>query len=464
MSSSATTSLVEPSDPIRRPWDWWRDRIIYLAGFAFLAIMAVEFKQHLADADSPRCFLIAGRHMLAGEAIHRPTETYSYPPASAFLMLPLCRLPQGPMLGIWYALNAVAMAVLFRSAWQLAGGPAFVGMSTRWHGVFWLGAVLLAGRFLLAPLENLQTDLMMAALVTCGCCRIWERHELSGGLLIGTAAAMKCTPLLFIPYLLLRRNWIGAGALVAAAIFWNFIPDLVFPQTSGHSYLVDWAGTYLSFAGKSAPGVWHSDLLLNQSLGGALNRWIRLGLGVPVLDAHLSGRELPLVAVTWLKRATYGGGLLLLAITAIRGGKWFQRLPTRTVKPGPEAAWGQLQFGVEVSSIVCLMLLLSPMSGKAHFAILLPVCLLVARRVIEQPRGVDLSLLAVLVVCGPLSSKSLVGAAAGQLGLIWGTPTLFCLGSLICLWRMLRAIRSATSTESIPVISEHQSLPRAAAA
>lgn len=449
--------------PVPYSKDWWRDRVVYLAGFVFLVVMAAEFRTHLEESDSPRCFLIAGRHMLACEAIHRPTETYTYPPATAFLVLPLCRLPQAAVLSVWYVLNAAAMALLFQSAWQLAGGPAFVGMSQRWHGVFWLGAVLLAGRFLLAPIENLQTDLILAALVMCGCCRLWEGRELAGGMLIGTAAAMKCTPLLFIPYLLLRRRWSGATALLASAVLWNLLPDLFFPQSNGHSYVGDWMGTYLNYAGQAAPGVWHSDLLLNQSLGGTFNRWLRLALGMPVIDAHLIGRELPVQAVKWLKIGTYATGLLLLATTAIRGGKWFQRLPEKDATEGSELHWNQLQHGVEVSAIVCLMLLLSPMSSKAHFAILLLPCLMIARRVIERPHGFELSLLGFLILWGPLGSKSLLGNQAGQWCLIWGTPVLFVFGGLVFMWRLLGEIRNSAEEARVLRVPERQSLPRAAA-
>ena len=418
---------------------WWRDRVVFLAGVVVLLIMAGIFSTHGEGSDAPRCFLIAGRHMLQREAIHRLTETYSYPPATAFLLLPICRMPQTSLLVTWYLLNALAIASLFHSAWKLAGGPKLIGMENRWHGVFWLGAVLLMGRFFLAPLENMQSDIIVAAMVLGGCRLIWSGRDVTGGSLIGTAAAMKCTPLLFVPYLILRRRWGAAAGVLVAAALWNVLPDLLLPQSNGHSYLGDWAHTYLSFAGKSAPGVWHSDLLLNQSLGGACNRWLRLGLGLPVLDAHMSGRELPLSAVGWLKWGTYGMSALLLGTTVFCGGKWLRRLPNISALERAPLPWHQLHFSVEVAAVLALMLLLSPMSGKAHFVSLLLPCLLIARWIIERPGWVTGALLAVLVVCGPLGSKSLLGTAWGQHCLIWGTPTLFALGTLVFCWRILRA-------------------------
>ena len=239
---------------------------------------------------------------------------------------------------------------------------------------------------------------------------------------------------------------------MGAAILWNVLPDLVFPQANGNSYLGDWGRMYLSFAGKSAPGVWHSDLLLNQSLGGTLNRWCRLALGIPVLDAHMSGRELPGGAIVWLKRGTYAAALLLLAVTAFRGGRFFQRLPKRDSKAAGEPGWNQLQHGLEVSAILCLMLLLSPMSGKAHFVILLLPCLLIAKRVIERPGIVELALLGVLMLCGPVGSKSLLGGSVGQQFLIWGTPTIFVLVNLMFMWRLIGASPKVV-TEDVPLVA-----------
>ena len=76
---------------------------------------------------------------------------------------------------------------------------------------FWFFLALLGGRYLLSPLENQSHDLMVMVCILGGVLLGGRGREFGGGLLLGLAAAMKATPLLFLPVLVWQRRWRATG-------------------------------------------------------------------------------------------------------------------------------------------------------------------------------------------------------------------------------------------------------------
>ncbi|HEV3005353.1 MAG TPA: glycosyltransferase family 87 protein, partial [Pirellulales bacterium] len=400
------------------------------------------------------CYVRAGERMLAGEVIHRlEPSAYAYPPLMAMCAVPFSCLSPRWSLAVWYAINGAAMLVVLHSAWRLAGSPALSGSHGRPAALFGLAA-LLSFRFLAAPLENQQFDVVIAALLLVGCRRLSHGRELSAALWLGAAAAMKCTPLLFAPYLAWRGRIQAACLLVLVAVALNRLPDYVFrqgrgvverrhdiAQPLGGTYLGDWMATFLSKVGRDAPGAWESDLLLNQSLSGLVNRLVQAGF--PLSTAHLPSAqaELAPASVRAIRLLVYGLSLVLVGATAFRLGPP-GRLP-RTVDPSTPRpqSWHDERIGVEAAMLFCLMLLLSPMSSKSHYVVLVLPILFYARAVVERPRGVFRWLLVPLVVLGPLTSKGLTGKLVGDLTLCWGFPTQFSLVLLVVMWALASSTR-----------------------
>ncbi len=246
---------------------------------------------------------------------------------------------------------------------------------------------------------------------------------------------MKCTPLLFAPYLLWRRKPGAALLLVGVAVGLNVLPDLLLPQADGGSYLVDWVRFVRNELGSSAPGTWRSDMLLNQSLAGFFNRLARFGL--PLSTAALQAGPVAAWTIPWLRLATYGSGLLMLGISAWRLGRpWHAPQIVSRREPLPIDAT-RLRVGWEASVVLCLMLLLSPMSSKAHYVVLFLPCLMLARQLVEQPSASLRVIHLLLLVCGPLTLKALTGKPLGDLTLAWGLPTFFVLVAWFGAWSAL---------------------------
>jgi hypothetical protein len=433
-----------------------RDYAPWLAAAVFFAAMFWPFMRRGEDGEWRRCFLRAAYRLQAREIIHRPDEpnTYAYPPAMAMLAVPLAQLPFNCSLAAWYAVNVAAMSCAVACAWRLVGEASLARLTRSSSQVFWLG-LFLASRFLVAPLENQQFDVVITAFLFAGCLALGRGRYLLAAVWLGMAAAMKCTPLLFAPYLIWRGKLRSAALVLLVAALVNCLPDYFWPRADGGSYLGDWVGTFLVKVGRDAPGVWDSDIILNQSLSGLINRFVQAG--IPLSTAQLPSvlAKLSTTTTTAIRLLTYGVSLALVMITAWRFGRPGQSVILRPSRGEALAAWANTQTAVEGSAIICLMLLLSPMSSKAHYVALLLPCLVLSRAVIDK--RLDWKVwLPPLAVLGPLTAKGLTGKTVGDLMLAWGFPTWFVLVVLVALWRVLYSLPSTLHTTSLRVASRKQ--------
>jgi len=426
-------------------WSWSHDRFVPLAAIVFFVAVGFVFMGNLARSEWGGCFVRAALRLQAGEKIHVVEEfAYAYPPAMAMATVPLANLSPHTGMFAWYLVNVLATTVVFVSAWRLAGGPSLVGLSRLWRLVFWLG-MLLSLRFFVVPLSHQQYDMVIAALMLAGCVRIRHMRDLSGAVLIGASAAMKCTPLLFAPYLIWRGRFRAAVLLVAVAVGLNLLPDLLWPQDSGRSYLADWRESFLGVVADHPPGTWQADLLQNQSLSGMFGRLAELGR--PQAAADPDGVLSSTAPRLPLRPLVYGTGLLLVAATVWASGKPGRRSSVKRPQRAGPIPFDGLRIGVEAAAVVCLMLLLSPMSSKSHYVVTLLPSLLIARAVVERRSRALMWLLIPLLVCGPLTSKGLIGKTLGDLTLLWGLPVGFALACLAGMWILLGTLRAESDAE-----------------
>jgi hypothetical protein len=384
---------------------------------AFLVAVAVPFVAR-KSGDWEKVYTATAARLRAGLDVYEwNTTSYVYPPFGALVAVPFGLLPPWAGKVAWAAANALAGFVLLRGAWRLTGGvglPGDPGAGRADAAAFWLGAAAAAG-FILDVAANHQTDLLVAALVVYGCELLVRGRPVAAGALYGLAAALKCTPLLFAPYLLWKRQWRGAAAVVVVAVGANVLPDLAYPPADGQPRLAVWVRTLLApITGKDFdPGMWASAPGFNHSLSGALNRWLTwdrvTGDG---WSAAVPKADRPDTAA--LKRVVYGAqlGLLLFAAAAV----W---RPVVLVGRPPDAT--AAEFGM----VLTLMLLLSPMSSKPHFCTLLLPQLLLARLAWDRrDRGlIALTLLAAAL--GLAANKDLVGRRVYDF-LLWNGAVFGC--------------------------------------
>lgn len=381
---------------------------LFLIGMAFPFLL-----RH--DSEWEDVYVRAANHLRTGETIYRPDEGYVYPPFMAVLALPFALLPQAVERLAWYLVNAGCTLLLCRWAWQLAGGGRLGGGRLEGRGsVFWgerlacLLGLACGFRYVIDGLAHQQTDVVLGALVLGGCLALRQSRAIWAATCFGIAAGAKCTPLLWCGYLLWRRQWRAAGWLLVVAAGVNLLPDLIHGPPGGGLWLAEWFRRYLlPLTGADyVPGIWYSEIVYNQSLSGAINRWFTTHWTWTAAGFSVINRSnIPSPAV--LKALLYGIEITLLAgaLLAFRRGR--AKMP-----PAGEA----LEYGI----VLLLMLLCSPMSSKPHFCTILLPAFCLGRRAIGQRDWLLGVALGGAIIMGSLATKGLCGGEAAALALWYG--------------------------------------------
>jgi hypothetical protein len=377
-----------------RHWLETAKRYPYTILFVLFALaMAVPFL-HRSDSDSDwqTVYLSAAHRLQAGEDLFQ--VGYLYPPASAWLALPFASLPAIPGKLAWYGINVLALAIVLRGVWRLTGGGRLEGVAAipASERLIVILGLLASVYFVFDALSNQQTDLVLAALIIGGCLLLVNGRQLAAGLLIGVAAGMKCTPLLWAPYLAWRGHWRAATMAVVVAVGINLLPDVTDPPP-GEPRLKQWASRFLApmTAAGHTPGTWGSAINFNHSVAGVMNRWLtfeRIPDGDDLRPVERSDR-----ASAGVVKIVVASTDLLLIVMAVAL-TWRQR------SAAPDAR--------EFSMVLLLMLLLSPMSSKPHFCTLLLPAFYMARVAVQRRELLPCVLLGISIVAGLASNKDLV--------------------------------------------------------
>ncbi|MEC3978081.1 glycosyltransferase 87 family protein [Amycolatopsis sp. H20-H5] len=145
---------------------------------------------------------------------------FTYTPAAAPLFLPLALIPAGLTWGVVGALSVVSITVVIAVVLR-----ARAVVVTRW----WILPAATAAALLLEPVWKTiflgQINLILMAVVVLDVLVLSARGSRWAGVLIGLAAAIKLTPLIFVPHLLVTGRWrdalraLGTFALVEAVMF-----------------------------------------------------------------------------------------------------------------------------------------------------------------------------------------------------------------------------------------------------
>jgi alpha-1,2-mannosyltransferase len=264
---------------------------------------------------------------------------FTYPPFAGLLLAPLAWVPLRVDELVVAALNILLLvwtlrrALLIRSARRSRGEI----LPARRRADAWSQAALLSAAALwLEPVSVTlgygQINLLITALIVFDLSR--PEHARTKGVAIGVAAAIKLTPLLFIPYLLLSRR--RRAAAVAA---------MTFAASVAISFVV---------VGHDASDYWFS-AILNTS---------RVGNVADPLNQSLLGA---IARLTGTRHPAMGWHLLVVAI-ALCG----LVLAARASRRGDEAA------GFSLTAVSTL--LASPISWPHHWTLAVPALVLLARR------------------------------------------------------------------------------------
>ena len=350
-----------------------------------LAIAAVAYFPRFAkDPTGVTLYPQAADCLLHHQLIPHCALAFTYPPPFALLMIPFVPLPIWARDILWYLVTWGALVVVWRGCESLAFRLCKGAWTERELATFRVLSGLLSLKFILAVFENQAYDLLALALIVAGLCAI-ANGRASGAVGLALAAAIKATPLIFLPWLVITRRYMAAAAFVLVLALVSLLPDLLFaPANAAHGHLFTWASDVAgaSLRNQTAPGnlaFWSGSNLLNHSLRGAVARIIDERADPALFKSVLYA--------TWLVFAAALGGLLL-------------KSPKRDGFTG-----------IDASLLLIGMLMLSPMTSRSHYvALVLPFMMLIALAIRNgAARRYLAPILSASFVLTTLSSNDLVG-------------------------------------------------------
>ena len=186
----------------------------------------------------------AARRILLGETLYRGEDghfQFKYPPAAAFLYLPLTLIPPVKAKAVWLFLSLLAIGFSVHIALRLVIGEDDATWALR------ILPVVIMGKYLLRELELGQINVFILLFMLVSA-RLLDRADSSGrprletvaGCFWGLATALKPYTLIFLPYLVLRGKFRALAAGTACLAASLLLPGLYYGFSGNLSVIREW--------------------------------------------------------------------------------------------------------------------------------------------------------------------------------------------------------------------------------
>jgi alpha-1,2-mannosyltransferase len=263
---AADLDRPEQSEPTREPSRAWV--VLGVLSAAVVLAGALVLTEHQLDFDVYR---MGGANVLGQSlySVRLPAsefrEFFTYTPFAALLFWPAAHVPKVASQAVWSTLNCTALLALIALSIKVAGGVRF-----SWR-VYVPALVCMLPTVALEPvalsLYYGQVNFLIALMVLgdLTCVVGLRRHTLPRGVLVGLAAAIKLTPLIFVPFLFLTRQFRAGLTALASFWFWTVFALALAPRSSWLYWTKDVFDTH------RVGSTW---FVSNQNLVGALERLV----------------------------------------------------------------------------------------------------------------------------------------------------------------------------------------------
>ena len=375
---------------VERHERWWRWAAIGLACSAVAAQWIRLAVNPAGDLQNHRLFAM---RLLHGLDLYQPGGLNTpYPPFWAVAHIPATWFPASMMPAAMFPLGVAAIVALMLIVGRMAHDVWPVDSGLR----FWVaaGALGLTSRFVLRDLVDAGQNTIVVAVTWAGLWA-WTRHQPKlGGLLVGLAAALKLTPLSFLAYFALKRDWRMAGYTAAAALVLSLTP-MAWTGPSGFARDVGTWTRGVTMELKPADpsrGILGPDDPRNQALRPALAR-VLASTGTPFSPS----------GTIWLIRA-----LMIAFASAVA---WSLRHPLGSPR-NPRVV-------KECAAVALLALLVSPIMWLSHAVAILPACYVLLARHAASGESSAMARLSIgtLIVTSLLLNHAFLGDALSELEL-----------------------------------------------
>jgi len=397
---------------------------------AVMVVGAFYFDRQAAKGDRElNVYVMGGERMSEGAEIYRrglEAKPFTYPPFAAVPFVLFEKLPDSWHPSAWFLVNFLILLGMIRWLHRYARDPQ-TGRAPPRLWLFWVVTAVYGGRHVVSVFTNQSHDLIIAGFVMLTAASWCSQRRFSSmwaGLWAGLGAATKATPLIFLGMFGLRFRWLGVVAILVATVGATLLPDYLWPRQDGLPWWRAWYNVNLAqleVGGTAeAAGAWNSHSVQNQSMSGTLRR---LFSPVEVPDGKFVVGDKGYVLLFELSATMTKVATLLLSaaiLLVISLGVVFARRATRA--GGESVAAVQRTVGLgEVGAFACGMVLLSPISSKAHFCVWLFSVAFVVNFLTRTRRDlVGCALFGVAIALGMLS-KGMFGREVANVTLAYGS-------------------------------------------
>jgi hypothetical protein len=353
-----------------------------------------------------------------GQMLQACDQGFTYPPFFAFVMLPFVPIWLRDL--VWYLVTLAATIGLFTLSESIVRKT--VADPLERNELCWLRCLtlLLCAKLILAVFENQAYDALVVMFVLLGLAALTNGRELYAGSSFALAAALKVTPLIFLPYLLYKRHFTAAAAFAAIYAAASFLPDIFFAPAGAadgvaHGYFFTWLNEVPGRSLGVDPGgvkfaFWSGANILNHSLRGAIALNIDEAGHRALFDTVLAAVDGTFIMIV--------GTLIVLS-------------PRR-----PQS------IAIDGALLLIAMLMLSPMTSRSHYvALLLPYMALVGLNFRDDHAAkLGRAVLAVSFVLVTLAGNDAVGQAFTvwayrHSAMVLGVLTLLIYFAVLCVGR-----------------------------
>ncbi len=334
--------------------------VLILACAAALALLGFVFIRNLVDFP---VYYAAGRSLVSGRAdLYSPdfalgrVMDYRYPPFFLIALFPLWLLPYSIAAYIWYLLSMI----------QIIGCVVIVRRSFQVSKLMWLAVALAATQHFVMALHYGNAQLLAVFLLFASLYFAIRKKNIAAAILMALAITIKLTPVLLLPYFALKKRWTMLAGVVVFLAAINIAPSAYFGFRENNQLLRTWYGHVV------ASQEFHEDNgPIDLSLKGELRRYLSSvdysqrvdgDVNYPAVNFASLSRDRVVEAWTIAAAVLFAGVLLLM---------WW--LPARTANQNGDAEAGKPDEMVplELAVMICLMLLVGPLTSKIYFVALL---------------------------------------------------------------------------------------------
>jgi len=280
--------------------------------------------------------------------------------------------------------------------------------------------LILCGHYLIRDFDDGGPNVILLGILLSGMHCIWRGRDIMGAFWLGLGIAVKITPGLFLGFLLWKRRWWLAAYTTAATVLWILLPAVWMGPASWWRHQQKWNEVALSVVHDSsgAGRDLNEQRVQNQALKPALLRY---------LTVYPSGHPLRLEQAGYVDFLNWRPNIanhVATGILLVLGGIFCWCTHRRWQEPR-----GMLG---EVSALLLLMLLFSPVTWLQHFIFALPAIFWVVAEQQARPRTLRLWGIALFAILSLLMNRELLGRQSYLLLLSYYTHTL-CLLLLFAL-------------------------------